>query len=106
MKRYAIVFEQSAQDDVRNYYVWGCRAWGKREAQKWARDLRAAVLKQLQAAPKGFPLAPENDQFDEEIRQMVIGRYRIPFTIKGHKVHVLHLRGAYFVPNPSKITPR
>ena len=45
--------------------------------------------------PKGFPLAPEDDEFSEEIRQMVVGRYRVLFTIKGRKVHVLHVRGAY-----------
>ena len=37
----------------------------------------------------------EDDEFSEEIRQMVVGRYRILFKIKGRKVHVLHVRGAY-----------
>jgi hypothetical protein len=45
--------------------------------------------------PKAFPLAPEDDEFSEKIRQMVVGRYRILFTIKGRKVHVLHVRGAF-----------
>jgi hypothetical protein len=30
MKRYAVVFEESAQADVRESYDWGCRVWGKR----------------------------------------------------------------------------
>jgi hypothetical protein len=41
---------------------------------------------------------PEDDEFSEEIRQMVVGRYRVLFAIKGHKgrkVHVLRVRGAY-----------
>ena len=95
MKRYAVVFEDSAQADVRESYNWGCRAWGKREAQQWARQLRTAVFKQLAVVPKGFPLAREDDEFSEEIRQMIVGRYRVLFTIKGHKVHVLHVREAY-----------
>jgi hypothetical protein len=45
--------------------------------------------------PKGFSPCPENEEFAPEIRQMVIGRYRILFTIKGRKVHVLHVRGSY-----------
>ena len=98
MKRYAVVFEDSAQADVRKSYAWGCRAWGKRKAQKWARELRTAVFKQLRVTPKGFPLAPEDEAFPEEIRQMVVGRYRVLFTIKDRKVHVLHLRGAYVAP--------
>ena len=95
MKRYVVIFESSAQGDVRRSYDWSCRAWGKRKAKQWARQLRTAVFKQLAILPKGFPLAPEDDEFTEEIRQMVIGRYRVLFTIKGREVHVLHVRGAY-----------
>lgn len=95
MKGYAVVFEESAQADVRDSYEWGCRVWGKEEAVKWVRQLRTAVSKQLAVVPKGLPLAPEDNQFSEEIRQMVVGRYRILFMIKGRTVHVLHVRGAY-----------
>jgi len=98
MKRYVVIFEDSAQADVRESYDWGCRAWGKREAQQWVRQMRTAALKQLGVIPKAFPLAPEDDEFSEEIRQMVVGRYRVLFTIKGRKVHVLHVRGAYVGP--------
>jgi plasmid stabilization system protein ParE len=95
MKRYQVIFEDSAQADVRESYHWGCSAWGRHEAQQWARRLRTAVLKQLGSVPKGFPRAPEDDEFSEEIRQMVVGRYRVLFTMKGRRVHVLHVRGAY-----------
>jgi plasmid stabilization system protein ParE len=95
MKQYIVVLEASAQTDVRGSYEWGCRIWGKKEAQRWVRELRIAILKQLSLVPKGFPLAPENDEFSEEIRQMVMGRYRVLFTIRKNKVHVLHVRGAY-----------
>jgi plasmid stabilization system protein ParE len=95
MKRYAVIFEKSAQADVRRSYDWGCRVWGKKEAQRWARQLRTAVSKQLSLMPKGFPVATENDEFSEEIRQMIVGRYRVLFTLRGGKVHVLHVRGAH-----------
>jgi plasmid stabilization system protein ParE len=95
MKRYAVVFEDSAQADVHGSFDWGCRAWGRREAHRWARLLRIAVLQQLRVVPKAFPLAPESEEFSEEIRQMIVGRYRVLFTIKGRIVHVLHVRGAY-----------
>ena len=98
MKRYSVVFEESAQTDVRESYEWGYRVWGKREAHRWARQLRKAVFKQLSVAPGAFPLAPEDGEFSEEIRQMVVGRYRVLFTIKGHQVRGLHLRGAYITP--------
>jgi len=95
MKRYAVVFEESAQSDVRESYDWGRHKWGKHEAQQWVRQLRKAVTDQLAVVPKAFSLAPEDDQFLEEIRQMVVGRYRVLFTIRARKVHVLHVRGAY-----------
>lgn len=68
---------------------------GQTRGEQWVRQLQAAVSKQLAVVPKGFPLAPEDDDFSEEIRQMVVGRYRVLFTIKGRKVHVLHVREAY-----------
>ena len=95
MKRYGVVFETPAQADLRESYDWGQRVWGKHEAQQWIRLLRKAVMDQLAVVPKAFPLAPEDDEFSEEIRQMVVGRYRILFTIKNRKVHVLHVRGSY-----------
>ena len=95
MKRFAVVFEESAQADVRISYEWGCRVWGKKEAQRWVRDLWTAVSRQLSTVPRGFPLAPEDDEFPEEIRQMIVGRYRVLFTIRKTKVHVLHITGAY-----------
>jgi len=95
MKRYAVAFEESAQEDVRSSYDWGCRVWGKKEAQRWVRELRTAILRQLSIVPKGFPIAPEDEEFAEEIRQMIVGRYRVLFTIRKGKVHVLHIRGAY-----------
>lgn len=95
MKRYAVVLELSAQADVRGSFDWGCRVWGKKEAKRWIRELRSAITKQLSLIPKGFPLAPENDEFSEEIRQMIVGRYRVLFTIRKNRVHVLHVRGSY-----------
>src|SRR6266511_116334 len=95
MKRYAVVFEESAQADVRESDDWGRRTWGKHEAQQWVRQLRLAVTEQLGVVPKAFPLATEDDEFSADIRQMIVGRYRILFTINGRKVHVLHVRGAY-----------
>jgi len=59
------------------------------------RYARTAILGQLSIVPKGFPIAPEDDEFKEEIRQMIVGRYRVLFTIRKGKVHVLHIRGAF-----------
>jgi len=95
MRRYRVIIEESAQADVQDSYAWGLRVWGRAQAQRWARALRDATMNQRATVPTGFPLAPENEGFREEIRQMVVGRYRVLFTIQGRTVHVLHVRGAY-----------
>jgi plasmid stabilization system protein ParE len=98
MKRHEVILEESAQADVRESYAGGCEYWGTRQARKWARELRTAIQKQLSATPRAFPLAPEDEEFTEEIRQMVVGRYRVMVTIKDRMVHILHVRGAYVNP--------
>lgn len=95
MSKYTVIIEHSAQADVQDSYDWGCRVWGKAQTQKWVRGLRAAIAKRLATMPTAFPRAPEDDEFEDEIRQMIAGRYRVLFTIKGKRVHVLHVRGAY-----------
>jgi len=46
--------------------------------------------------PKRCPLAPENEYYPEEIRQLLYGRrqgrYRILFTIEQRTVTILHVR--------------
>jgi plasmid stabilization system protein ParE len=95
MKNYTVTFAASAKTDIFQSFEWGCRVWGKHQAQRWARDLRSAIQQQLKHFPTGLPLAPENENSTDEIRQLIVGRYRVLFTIQGKKVHVLHVRGAY-----------
>ena len=59
------------------------------------RELRTAISKRLRLVPRGFPLAPEDDEFSGAIRQLIVGRYRVLISIRKQKVHVLHIRGAY-----------
>ncbi len=92
--KYRIVFEVSAAHDLDRSYEWGSKEWGKTQARKWHSEILRAI-RTLAEFPERHPLAPENDEFDEEIRQLVYGRYRVLFTIRGDKVALLHCRGAY-----------
>jgi plasmid stabilization system protein ParE len=92
--KYNVVIELSANRDIDQSYVWGCQEWGTAQARKWYNGLIRAI-KSLAEFPERQPIAPENDEFDEEIRQLVYGRYRVLFAIQGNKVAVLHCRGAY-----------
>lgn len=86
MKRYVVVVELSAQENLRVSYEWGCRVWGKKEAQRWVGELRTAITKQLSLVPKGFPIAPENDEFSAEIRQI---RIHVSHVQTPHEKHGL-----------------
>ena len=55
-----------------------------------------SALGSLGDLPRRCPLAPENQDFPFEVRQLVFGRkphsYRILFTIEADMVNVLHIR--------------
>jgi hypothetical protein len=54
------------------------------------------AIDSLKTFPARCPLAPENEFFSQEIRQLLYGkgrgRYRVLFTISGNTVSVLHIR--------------
>lgn len=66
-------------------------------ASEWFQGLIEAI-NSLEKSPQRCSLAPENDTFDEEIRQLLYGKrrstYRIIFTVSGQTVYILHVRHA------------
>lgn len=69
----------------------------KSGAVAWAREYDAALARLEQSADT-FPLAPENDHVDFELREALFKTrrglvYRVLFTIQGHEVLILHVRG-------------
>ena len=95
MKDYFVEFAASADLELFESYIWGCNEWGIEAANKWARNMRKVIRKMLESFPVSQPIAPDNDQFEFETRQMIVGRYRILFTIQGTTVTVFHIRGPY-----------
>lgn len=95
MTPYQVIFEEPARHDLTQCYMWGCEQWGAVQAQKWY-DETIASLATLAEFPERHPIAPETqDEFQGEIRHMILGRYRALFFIGGDTVHVLHFRGGY-----------
>jgi len=92
--KYTIVIETTADADLRESYEWGVRAWGKVKAQQWFKQM-IREIKTLATVPKRCAVAPDTEEFTEEIRQLIVGRYRVLFTIRGKRVHILHVHGAY-----------
>jgi plasmid stabilization system protein ParE len=62
---------------------------------RWFQGLREGVAS-LSEAPRRCMLAPEDEAFPFEVRQLLYGNrphvYRILFTIDGDSVTVLHIR--------------
>ena len=76
-------------------YEWGCRVWGITGANKWLRDFRRTIFRRLDTLPMSCALAPESEDLDTEVRQLIIDRYRVLFMISGKKVTILYVRGPY-----------
>jgi plasmid stabilization system protein ParE len=93
---YKLIFQPPALDDLESAYLW-VRESAPEAAERWFNGLVDA-LETLRQFPERCGLAPENDYFDQEIRQLLHGRrsgvYRILFTIFEKEVRVLHIRHA------------
>ena len=83
-----------AEAEAEEAYLWILER-APEAAVRWWNGLDAAILS-LEEMPARCPLAPENDEFEEEIRELLYGkrqhRYRILFTISEQTVVVLHIR--------------
>jgi plasmid stabilization system protein ParE len=87
---YHVEVTDPAQVDAGEAYFW-LTEQSPEMALRWYEGLLTA-FKSLSASPLRCALAPENDFFEEEIRQLLYGKYRILFTIKGDVLLVLHVR--------------
>ena len=101
MKRYTVEFADSAEEDLFASYEWGCREWGEEAANRWARETRSKINTMLKTFPLGQSVAPESKNATVELRQMVVGRYRVIFTVKELEVRVFHITGSYVEDRPS-----
>lgn len=107
MTKFRVIIQPSASAEMEEAFLW-IAEHNPEAAVKWFNGLQDAVHG-LETFPERCPLAPENDAFQEEIRQLIYGRrtgrYRIFFTIRSDAVHILHVRhGArdYLEPGPEE----
>ena len=98
MKKYKVILHPDGESDIESSFKWGCRAGGKENAKLWVPKLRRAIRKQLTSLPLDCPLAPESEELSVSIRQLIIGRYRVLFTVTDRTVTILHVRGPYTDP--------
>ena len=91
---YEVDISRQAQADADEAFVWKGEL-SFEAANHWYIGLMEA-LASLEELPTRCPLAPENDTFREEIRQLLYGKgrdiYRILFTIRRETVFILYIR--------------
>ena len=95
MKRYRVTFSADAVAELASSYQWGCEAWGEEAARRWYADVKNSIRQLLGTFPLSQPVAPDAEEYEIEVRQMIIGRYRVIFNVDRGTVTVLHIRGPY-----------
>jgi plasmid stabilization system protein ParE len=95
MKRFPVIFSRDAVEDLASSIQWGVENWGEENAWHWYRGIRNKIQNQLSFAPSSCPIAPDNDEYEVEVRQMIAGRYRVLFHIGKKEVTILHIKGPY-----------
>jgi len=92
--KYRVLVLPRAAAEIEEAYLWIAER-APEGAVKWFNGLHS-VIGTLETFPERCPHAPEDDFFQQEIRQLIygkrIGRYRILFTIDGNTVYILHVR--------------
>lgn len=90
MPRYRVELTEPAERDIAEAEEW-IAADSPAVAEQWIDGLLAAI-ETLATMPARCPLAPEDEDHVEEIRQLIYQRHRVMFTILGRRVVVLHVR--------------
>jgi plasmid stabilization system protein ParE len=88
--RYSVIIQPPATAEIEDAYLF-IHQYSPARAEKWVNELATAIAT-LETLPFRCPIAPENDLFDYEIRQLIQLPYRVLYTIVGESVHILHVR--------------
>ena len=96
--KYRVIIEPPAAEEIESAFLFIAEHGSLARAQQWFNTLEEK-LRTLASMPRRCPLAPEDEHFTEEIRQLLVSPYRAIFTIKAKSVHVLPVR--HMAPRPS-----
>jgi len=84
-----------AKRDLDTILAWLLSEHAGDTGLRWFQGLRESITS-LSEFPRRCPLAPENEEFPFEVRQLLYGNrphaYRILFTIENDTVTILHIR--------------
>lgn len=95
MAQFRVKYSPRAEQDLQESYDWGVETWGRENADNWVTQIDELIRKRLSFLPLACPLAPENANFEFELRHLPIRRYRVLFTVSGDSDFVLRIRGPF-----------
>ena len=91
---YQVEILPQALSDIENSFRWIADNIGSTTAERWYEDLLEAI-RSLESFPNRCAVAPEAQEFQQEIRQLWIGKvknYRALFIVEANQVFILHVR--------------
>ena len=89
--KYPVILQPAADAEIEAAYLYLAAEASLEVAVSWFNDVDTAI-RTLAEMPRRCSLAPEDDFFEAEIRNLMVGPYRVLFTVAGKEVHVLHVR--------------
>jgi plasmid stabilization system protein ParE len=94
--KYEVVVTFRAQQEAQANHDWWAEHRSNEQAARWYDEFLLATAS-LASSPGRFTLAPENDRFPYEIRQLNFGvggklTHRVVYVIRGQEVVVLRVR--------------
>lgn len=98
MKKYRVRLSRLALRDLDSVLEWGSGFWGAAEAGESLDGFHTHIKAHLLQMPAAHPLAPESEEFNFDIRQLIYGRYRVLYRYDKNEVLVLRIRGPYTSP--------
>jgi plasmid stabilization system protein ParE len=91
---YRVIIEPTAERGIRTAVRWIAGNASEKTAARWYNGLLRKI-NTLKTHPGRCPLAAENDEFPQEIRELLHGRrnhkYRIIFTVHEDAVVILYV---------------
>lgn len=90
MKQYQVDIRPTAEADILNRFQQ-IQGESPQNAIAWYLSIIDAIESLSQLAER-CPIAPESDHVSSDIRHLIIGSYRVLYTVKDNTANVLHLR--------------
>ena len=91
---YRVEITREAEAEMLETFLWRSENLSVEAATQWYNNIMEELYS-LAEMPRRCGHAPENENFEREIRQMLSGKrgsqYRILFTISGDTVYILHV---------------